>query len=855
MLSKTLRAVIGVTAIPLLIAGASLALPTGRPSPQGALCRFDPRGVPTGGCLFSLTLKGERRAFPLTHTDVQARISGNLARVEVTQSFENPYREALEAIYTFPLPDEAAVDEMEVRIGERVIRGSIKKRAEARRIYEEAKQQGRTAGLLEQERDNVFTQALANIQPGERIEVVIRYTESLRFTKGDYEFVFPLVVGPRYNPGGATALTLANPPVLGPGSRSGHDVSLTLDIDAGVPLAAVQSLSHRVRLDSRAGWVRVALADTDALPNKDFILRYRVAGERTRSTVLTQADSRGGHFAAYMIPALDIPAAQVVPRDVIFVMDTSGSQAGDPLVKSKELMRRFLNGLGPQDTFTIIDFANTSRALSAEPLANTPENRKRAFAYIDELQANGGTELMNGINAALAFPASPDGRLRSFVLLTDGLIGNDQQVIAAVRDRLKPGNRFYTFGVGSSVNRYLINRLADVGRGTAAVVRQDEPSAPAAEKFFRQLDRPVLTNIAVRWEGSGPAPDLYPAVPPDLFAGQPLVLFGRKPGAAGGRLHLTGIVAGGRRWEQTLDVRFPKGGNPAVAQLWGRARIKDLSTAMLGGETGASIEAVTDTALAYHLLSQYTAFVAVSDEPRVSTDAGRRRVVQPVELPEGMDDEKFLGGAAAQPRRTYASRSISPGPAIGAGQNAVQAPAQTPTILNSLASSPPPPPLPAPIKAAKTAEVDVLDESVTVGATRRRTPQQAKEVGPVYRIAPSQIESTGIWTLADARRGAAVPFYFVPPSLSNLVTYAPNLNEVTRSDLNKFLLASLPPQRPAGQAVFEIEIAQGKIVRADLLKVESTIKDRIFLDRVRRALLAWTTSAAPNLTTRLVLQF
>lgn len=193
---------------------------------------------------------------------------------------------------------------------------------------------------------------------------------------------------------------------------------------------------------------------------------------------------------------------------------------------------------------------------------------------------------------------------------------------------------------------------------------------------------------------------------------------------------------------------------------------------------------------------------------------------------------------------------------MGAGQNAVQAPAQTPTILNSLALSPPPPPLPSPIEAAKTAEVDVLDEAVTVGATRRRAPQQAKEVGPVYRIAPSQIESTGIPTLADAGRGRGpAPFYFIPPSLTNLITYAPNLDKVTRSDLNKFLLASLPAQRPAGQAVFEIEIAQGKVVRADLLKAESTIKDRIFLDRVRRALLAWTTSAAPNLTTRVVLQF
>src|SRR4028118_1383828 len=361
---------------------------------------------------------GEKLVFPLKHTEVRAKIAGNLSRVEVSQKFENPFTKPLEAVYIFPLPAEAAVDEMEIKIGDKTIKGSIKKREEAQRIYEKAKQEGRTAGLLEQERDNIFTQSLANIKPGEKIEVMIRYTESLKFADGDYEFVFPMVVGPRYISGNTTPPnppnsrggdssesreaiegnntlfpSLAreeqggvntdadriNPPVLPPGTISGHNIAVSVKIDAGVAIGDVRSTSHQITTDrSGNNIVRVQLANSDTIPNKDLILRYRVAGENTRATILTQADKRGGHFATYLIPALNYKTNQIVPKDVVFLMDTSGSQQGEPLAKSQELMRRFIQGLNPNDTFTIIDFANTAQALSTTPLANTAENRQRA---------------------------------------------------------------------------------------------------------------------------------------------------------------------------------------------------------------------------------------------------------------------------------------------------------------------------------------------------------------------------------------------------------------------------------------------------------------------------------------------
>ncbi|GET35323.1 vault protein inter-alpha-trypsin subunit [Microseira wollei NIES-4236] len=280
------------------------------------------------GGLYVQSREGQQLVFPLKHTEVQAKVAGNLSRVEVTQKFQNPFTATLEAVYVFPLPDEAAVDDMEIKIGDRIIKGNIKKREEAVAIYEQAKQQGRTAGLLEQERDNIFTQSLANIKPGEEIDVTIRYTDSLKFEGGDYEFVFPMVVGPRYIPGtpidpNATSATAIAPmtlnedsdrvpdaerlnaPILPPGTRSGHDINVTVEIDAGVQIREVRSPSHQINIEHEGQIVRVKLGGEDTIPNKDLILRYQVAGNNTQATVLTQSDSRGGHFAIYLIPALE----------------------------------------------------------------------------------------------------------------------------------------------------------------------------------------------------------------------------------------------------------------------------------------------------------------------------------------------------------------------------------------------------------------------------------------------------------------------------------------------------------------------------------------------------------------------
>ncbi|MEH1969943.1 after-VIT domain-containing protein [Nostoc sp.] len=758
------------------------------------------------GGLYVQSHQGEQLVFPLKHTEVIAKIAGNLSRVEVIQSFENPFKQPLEAVYLFPLPDEAAVDDMEIKIGDafgnpsgvRIIKGNIKKREEAVAIYEKAKQEGRTAGLLEQERDNIFTQSLANIKPGEQIDVTIRYTESLKFEAGNYEFVFPMVVGPRYIPGtpidgsgdtdqvpDASRIT---PPVVLEGTRrpslsqtSRHNINVTVEIDAGLPIYQVRSPSHQLAIEHSGKIVRIQLAGEDTIPNKDLILRYQVSGQETQSTVLTQADDRGGHFAIYLIPALEYSTDEIVPKDVVFLVDTSGSQSGDPLWKCQELMRRFINGLNPNDTFTIIDFSDRVRQLSKKPLPNTPENRAQAIAYINNLQADGSTEMLSGIRTAINFP-TPIGRLRSVVLLTDGYIGNENEILAEVQQHLQPGNRLYSFGAGSSVNRFLLNRIAEIGRGISRIIRHDEPTEEVAEKFYRQINNPVLTNIQISWQGETESPVIYPAIAPDLFSEQPLVLFGRKQDRVSGNLQISGIAAGGKHYEKTFNLKFEETGNLAVAQLWGRACIKDLMNQMVSFETKAGVEAVTETALTYQLLSQYTAFVAVSDDVRVEPGSEYLSMQVPVEMPEAVSYQGVFGNAPAggfAPQMKFSKLSAP-------------ASAEAPDFLR-----------------------------------QRRSPQSpvGKEVEISLSLDFEETEQDEILDTAISHQLEVIG-----------VT---GLDDTEIADLTQHLQQLNFPSGFSGEIVFEFSVKKGRVERVVLDEETSTLKDAVVVEKIKRSLLLW----------------
>ncbi|MBD2180744.1 after-VIT domain-containing protein [Planktothrix sp. FACHB-1355] len=796
------------------------------------------------GGLYVETPDRQKIAFPLKHTEVQAKVAGNISRVEVTQTFENPFTTTLEAVYIFPLPDEAAVDDMLIRIGDRTIKGSIKKRQEAQQIYEQAKQQGRTAGLLEQERDNIFTQSLANIKPGEEIDVIIRYSDSLKFEAGNYEFVFPMVVGPRYIPGttiegnttgggsAAAPMTLnqdtdlvpdasrLNAPILPSGTRSRHDINVNVEIDAGVAIRDVRSPSHQIQVTHEEQIVRVKLADGDTISNKDLILRYQVTGDRTQTTVLTQADEKGGHFAVYLIPAIAYQPNQKIGKDVVFLIDTSGSQAGAPLMQCQELMRRFINELNPDDTFSIIDFANTTQQLSPVPLANTPHNRSLAIQYINKLNAGGGTELLRGIRAVLNFPVTDPGRLRSIVLLTDGYIGNENQILAEVQRHLKSGNRLYSFGAGSSVNRFLLNRIAEIGRGISRIIRHDEPTDEVVEKFFRQINNPVLANINLQWEGDGESPTIYPSTPPDLFAEQPLVLFGRKQDCRAGKLHVTGVAAGGTRYQQTFNLNFQETGNPAIAQLWGRSRIKDLMNRMVSGDTKAGVEAVTDTALTYQLLSQYTAFVAVSDDVRVDPTDASVSVQVPVEMPEGVSYEGIFGNVAYNSAPAIARAASDPPEFL-----------QRRKVNYSATVRPAPMSPSSPASAMESS--DEFDITLINPGLMFEDDEQLQAPNP---------QRPGI---PPARRS---------PGMSSV----PRLQVISATGLDNSAIALLTQHLESiqlaagvsGDLVFELQVSKGRVRQVVLDEQASSVKEQTVIEAIRRALLIWR--PMPSITSTVV---
>ncbi|HZH34451.1 MAG TPA: VIT domain-containing protein, partial [Pyrinomonadaceae bacterium] len=323
-------------------------------------------------------------ACPLKHTDVKAEISGFLARVRVKQEFENNFAEKIEAVYVFPLPNKAAIDELTMTVGNRIVKGKIMRREEARDVYEVAKNNGQVAALLDQERTNIFTQSVANILPNEKVTIEISYVETLKYDGGTYEFVFPTVVAPRYSPDQVTDANKIAPPIAPAPTRAGHDVSIEVNVDAGLPLEGVASSSHQIETAMlSANRALVKLKNEKEIPNRDFVLKYDVSGRKISDAVLTHRDERGGFFTLILQPPDNPPATDVTPKEIVFVLDTSGSMSGFPIKKAKEAMKLALDGLHPNDTFNLITFAGDTHVLFPEPVPATSGNLSRAQKFLE----------------------------------------------------------------------------------------------------------------------------------------------------------------------------------------------------------------------------------------------------------------------------------------------------------------------------------------------------------------------------------------------------------------------------------------------------------------------------------------
>jgi uncharacterized protein YegL len=628
-----------LSALFVLVSVLSLLIP--------AYTRAAKRPPVTEGRLQIIDASGQPGAIcPLKHTEVRAAISGFLARVTVTQQFHNPTGDKIEAVYLFPLPQNAAVDDLTMTVGARTIRGLIKEREEARRAYEQARAEGKVASLLNQERPNIFTQSVANILPGEEVTVTISYVETLKYEDGSYEFVFPMVVGERYNPDTvpeAEAASIA-PATVPAGERPGHDISIEVAIDAGVPVEEIRSTLHEIEVDRNSLHSAVVrLKEKEAIPNRDFILRYDVGGRRIEDAILTHRSERGGYFTLILQPPDRVSIEDVTPKELVFVLDTSGSMSGLPIETAKKAMKLALDGLYEHDTFNLITFSGDTHILFEHPVPATKENLRKAQEFLESRQGNGGTEMMKAIRAALDDSDRQD-HVRIVCFMTDGYVGNDQEIIAEVQKH--PNARVFAFGIGNSVNRFLLDKMAEHGRGeveyvplrTASKDEADDAEA-AARRFHERVRSPLLTDLAIDWAGL-PVTDIYPQRIPDLFSAKPIVLSGRFTSSGRGVIRLRGRRHGqpfGREMPVALPETQPQ--HDVLATLWARRRIDDLMSRDYNGLQQNNPrreikEAITRLGLEYRLMTPFTSFVAVEENP-VTNGELPQRIIVPVAQPDG----------------------------------------------------------------------------------------------------------------------------------------------------------------------------------------------------------------------------
>ncbi|MGD9631155.1 MAG: VIT and VWA domain-containing protein [Pyrinomonadaceae bacterium] len=619
---------------------------------------------PTQGLLNALSKEGrDLGSCPLKKTNVTADISGFVTRVRVVQEFENSFSQPIEAVYVFPLSQNGAVDDMTMTIGARVVRGRILKREEARKAYEAAKSEGRAASLLDQERPNIFTQSVANIMPGESVKVEISYVETLQYEDGSYEFVFPMTVGPRYNPASVADKSKITPPIAA--TRPGHDISISVNLNAGIPVQEIRSDSHEIhQINLTSNAAKVSLKDEKVIPNKDFVLRYDVTGKRIEDAVLTHRSERGGFFTMILQPPDRFVTEDRTPKEIVFVLDTSGSMYGFPIEKAKEAMKLSLDGLYPNDTFNLITFAGDTSVLFDEPVPATKANLEKAQAFLDTRSGGGGTEMMKAIKAALD-PSDANDHLRIVCFMTDGYVGNENEIIAEIQRH--PQARVFSFGIGSSVNRFLLDKMAEAGKGEVEYVALEDDGSKAARRFYERVRTPLLTDLSIEWNGM-PVADVYPSRLTDLFSAKPVIVNGRFTKAAAGTIKLRGKVAG-QPYEREIAVSFPETepANDSLASLWARKRIDQLSSDALNSKDAAAVnKQITDLGLEFRLLTQFTSFVAV-EERIVNQNGTPVKVEVPIAIPDGVDINMAVGDGQTVVNVTGSGSGSGSGVGYGSG--------------------------------------------------------------------------------------------------------------------------------------------------------------------------------------------
>ena len=588
--------------------------------------------IGTGTLYFSSASAASVQA-PRLHTKVSMQVSGIVARVEVTQSFQNTSDNWVEGLYAFPLPETAAVDRLRMQIGSRVIVGEIQERAHAQALYEQAKANGQRASLVQQHRPNLFRTNVANIGPRETIDITIGYLQIIDQQDGRYSVRFPLTITPRYLPGGAddnpsltrsTSVTTVSSVSAGPENATLNDlqpllahpdtdhnsVSFDIWIAAGVPVANIASAYHPIAIEEHNESYRVQLTESRTAPDHDFLLAWTpvVHGEPA-AALFREHTKEGVHVLLMLLPPQE-KVQIATPREVIFIIDTSGSMSGDPLEQAQAALRKALATLAPTDLFNIIQFNSNFDAVFPATVPASEANLEEARDYVDELRATGGTNMLPALNAAMATPVIGN-YLRQIIFITDGAVGNEDQLTRAIHEQLGTA-RLFTVGIGSAPNGFFMRKAAQMGRGTFTYIGNAEEVDERMSELIRKVQQPALTNIEVQWP-KGVQPDMAASRIGDLYAGEPLLVTARMPVEARGLLQISGISS--TPWTRQLPLHLGEP-RPGISTLWARHKIESLMDEQASGVSDDEIRTqVLQLALSYGLVTKYTSLVAVDRTP------------------------------------------------------------------------------------------------------------------------------------------------------------------------------------------------------------------------------------------------
>jgi len=575
---------------------------------------------------------------PLKSTKTSVVISGIIADVTLTQSYANYAKKPLEAVYVFPMSDKAAIYSLEMHIGNRVIKAAIKERNEARTEYEDAKSDGYRASLLEQERPNVFTMNVANINPGDTIQVVVKYTEYILPDDGIYSFVFPTVVGPRYNAKGKSAAFAAKPY-----SKSGVNPTMTFTLDlkllSNIPIASTMCKTHKPMItyptDKSAS---ISLTTEEILSaNRDFIFNYTLKGKAIESGIQLYDHGDEKFFMAMIQPPKRVTNDEIPPREYIFVVDISGSMHGFPLEVSKKLLRNLISNLKSSDRFNVVLFAGSAKVMSPSSLTANKSNIEYAVRLIDNYSGGGSTELLGALQTSLNLPRASKSLSRSVIIVTDGYVTVEKEAMDLIKNNLNNTNVF-AFGIGASVNRYLINGLAHAGGGLPFVVTEESEADSIATKFRKYIQTPVLSNIKVTYEGIKPYDLIYEKLP-DLMAERPVFIIGKYKGNSEGKITLSGTTGKGKFYkEMKVDKKMISDDHNAIRYLWAREKIQGFSDY---GDTELddnTILKITKLGLDYNLMTEYTSFVAIDKQQKFDRDGILETVEQVLPMPQGVSN-------------------------------------------------------------------------------------------------------------------------------------------------------------------------------------------------------------------------